>query len=445
MGIVSALSAQIPSLSAEANPLATPPTQVIAEADESDLNEDDLNGDDLNENDLSENDLNESTGRESNGSERTEIDQQARLRLYLQRLREDAAAAESGALEMSETAFSFPSLGSGVFDAQLAGYVAYVESFGTPDVLIVGSSRALQGIDPEVLQARLAAQGYPGLTAYNFSVNGATAQVVNFILTDLLPGELPPVVVWGDGSRAFNDGRPDLTWQGLQDSPGFQSVARGEYPRQPQLPDSEPAELGEAASPQANSASAGAVPLDALGFSAVGDRFDPAAYYRQFPRVSGRYDGAYSPFTLQGHQTVALGEVASFVRSQGSQLLFVNLPLSSSYLDEFRLYHEGQFQDFLAAQSEQLGFSVVDLLTQWEGQPGFFADPSHINLHGAAAIADQLAQDPRLLVAITAHNTSTMPLAVPERVRPAIAEPADTVQRSIAPAIAAPTIELDLP
>ncbi|MEL7354102.1 MAG: hypothetical protein AAFN38_21950 [Cyanobacteria bacterium J06560_5] len=342
--------------------------------------------------------------------------QQERLRLYLQRLR-DAAAERELNEATAVSGFSFPSLGSAVFDAQLAGYVAYLEMYGTPDVLIVGSSRALQGIDPEVMQAQLASQGYADMKVYNFSVNGATAQVVNFILAEVLPGELPGVVVWGDGSRAFNDGRRDRTWESLIASPGYQAIAQGErppVPPVPQLPEIQVIESVEAVSDTAaTTVTNGDEGLDSLGFSAVGDRFDPASYYRQFPRVSGRYDGAYAPFTLEGAQTVALGEAADYVRSQNSQLLFVNLPLSSSYLDEFRLYHEGQFQEFLAAQSDVHGFSVVDLLTQWDAQPGFFADPSHINLHGAAAIAHQLAQDPTLLVALTSPSVTPVTTDAP--------------------------------
>lgn len=350
--------------------------------------------------------------------------QQERLRLYLQRLREAAAARELNG-DAEGSGFSFPTLGSAVFDAQLAGYVSYLETYGTPDVLIVGSSRALQGIDPEVLQAQLASQGYDGTKVYNFSVNGATAQVVNFILAQVLPGELPAVVVWGDGSRAFNDGRRDRTWESLIASPGYQAIAQGERPFVPELPElpelqsTESVEAMSAGMTTATTLTDGDEGLDALGFSAVGDRFDPANYYRQFPRVSGRYDGAYSPFTLEGAQTVALREAANYVRSQNSQLLFVNLPLSSSYLDEFRLYHESQFQEFLAAQSDALGFSVVDLLTQWDAQPGFFADPSHINLHGAAAIAHQLAQEPTLLVALMSPNATPVTSEAPSTSQPA--------------------------
>ncbi len=370
------------------------------------------------------------------------------LRERLEQLREGTEAMpELPGPGSGETGtMRFPSLGSTVFDAQLAGYQAYVESVGTPDILIVGSSRALQGIDPTELRYRLSVQGYNDLKVYNFSVNGATAQVVNFMLSELLPGELPKVIVWGDGSRAFNDGRRDRTWESLTASPGYQAILRGERPtvaiddaqqasevafERTIAPESaadsklEP-ELVLESEPIATDLMADSVPtnspivgsgvtltiveitepetsadeIDWLGFSAVGDRFNPALYYQEFAKVQGRYDGAYSPFALGGRQAEALGQLAAFVNQQSSQLIFVNLPLSASYLDADRLYYEDQFQDFLAVQSDRAGFELVDLLTQWGSQPELFADPSHINQYGAAAIAQQLARDPILLSAI---------------------------------------------
>jgi len=321
---------------------------------------------------------------------------QRQMRAYLQRLMEVQQRTEQ-ASPMS----GLPSLGSDLFDSQLAGYLSYVATVGTPDVLIVGSSRALQGIDPRVLQQNLAQQGYGELRVFNFSVNGATAQVVDFVLSELLPEPLPSVIVWGDGSRAFNDGRRDRTWEGLSTSPGYRAVTGGAVPAQMFLRSNARAtSVVTARSPL--SATPGN--LDALGFSAVGDRFSPQTYYQEFPRVNGRYDGAYSPFTLYGAQTVALDNLAKSVQAQGSQLIFVNLPLSDSYLDDYRLYYEAQFQRFLQDKSAALGFDVVDFLTLWEGQSALFADPSHINKDGAAAIAVQLSQDASLLTALKAQG-----------------------------------------
>ncbi len=318
---------------------------------------------------------------------------QRQLRSYLQHL----SAAQQRTEQASPTA-NIPSLGSPLLDAQLAGYLSYVATAGTPDILVVGSSRSLQGIDPQVMQQRLAAQGYPNLRVYNFSVNGATAQFVNFVLSELLPAPLPAVIIWGDGSRAFNDGRRDRTWESLVASPGYQAIHQGMLPAASLLDTlaAGPASVVTVRSPVSASLSS----LDALGFSAVGDRFDPPTYYQQFPKVNGRNDGAYRPFSLDGAQSEALGQLAGFTSAQNSQLIFVNLPLTGSYLDDFRLVYERQFQQFLQAQSQAQGFEVIDLLTQWQTQSAFFADPSHLNQTGAAAIAQQLAQHPTVRSAL---------------------------------------------
>ncbi|MEM8502338.1 MAG: hypothetical protein AAF716_04215 [Cyanobacteria bacterium P01_D01_bin.1] len=351
------------------------------------------------------------------------------LRERLRRLQEGAqAASESPVPDYFDGRARFPTLGSTIFDAQLARYLAYVEAVGTPDVLIVGSSRALQGIDPTELRYRLSVEGYDNLKVYNFGVNGATAQVVNFIVSELLPGELPEVIVWGDGSRAFNEGRRDRTWESLLSSAGYQSVLRGEKPA---VADSRSADSADSTDSVVRSGGSLTVMedgdlegadledgdlepdadepirlnieqlgIDRLGFVAVRDRFNPAIYYRQFARVQGRYDGAYSSFTLGGSQSEALAQLAAFLSTRESQLIFVNLPLSDSYLDSYRLRYENRFKDFLVAQRDRHGFELIDLLTQWRSQPELFADPSHINQYGAAAIAQQLARHSTFLLTI---------------------------------------------
>lgn len=314
---------------------------------------------------------------------------------YLQRL----LAAQQRA-EQASGLSELPSLGSDLFDAQLAGYLSYVATVGTPDILIVGSSRALQGIDPTVIQQTLQGRGYPEVKVFNLSVNGATAQVVNFMVSELLPQvlpqPLPPVIVWGDGSRAFNEGRRDRTWDSIVSSAGYQAIQSKSLLEAV----SEAAETRRLPLPNM------AGNLDALGFSAVGDRFAPQDYYQQFPQINGRYDAAYSPFELYGAQTTALASLAEFTQAQNSQLIFVNLPLSDSYLDSYRRYYEEQFQQFLQDQSQALGFDVVDLLTQWRSQNALFADPSHINQDGAAAIARQLAQHAKVLAALNNNQTT---------------------------------------
>ncbi len=129
------------------------------------------------------------------------------------------------------TATAYPTFNSRQLDEKLALYQNYLAEHGAPDVLVVGSSRALRGVDPIALQNALAAQGYPGATIFNFGVNGATAQVVDIIVRQFLPQDkLPKLILWADGARAFNSGRADVTYNGLVASDGYKIFAAGKPP-----------------------------------------------------------------------------------------------------------------------------------------------------------------------------------------------------------------------
>ena len=136
-----------------------------------------------------------------------------------------------------------PSFDSQLLDQQLVLYSLRLFLAGPPDILIVGSSRAIQGVEPFTLQQALIEQGYPKLDIYNFSINGATAQVINLLLSRILTtDQIPSLVIWADGSRAFNNGRPDRTYDQILDSEGLRQLDRGNHPiayRQPQSASSE--------------------------------------------------------------------------------------------------------------------------------------------------------------------------------------------------------------
>ena len=311
---------------------------------------------------------------------------QRKAREYLQNLQIAQARAEQKGLERV-----FPTLGSPVLDEQVSLYQSYVATLGAPDVLIVGSSRSLQGIDPQVLQQALAYEGRPGLRVYNFSVNGATAQVVSFILRRLLAEDLHPrLVIWAEGSRAFNSGRFDRTFAEILASPGYAAVAAGAQLTTQPAPDQ-----AAAAAPKP----LGTVPVSlitAQGFLPVNDQFNPRVYYQTFPQVRGAYDNAYRPFRLAGLQTDSLNAVTEFLKSRQIPLVFVNLPLSDDYLDPVRLGYELQFQAFLQGQAQAGAMTVVDLLETWRWQSHLFADPSHVNRYGAREVARLLAADGRV-------------------------------------------------
>jgi hypothetical protein len=136
---------------------------------------------------------------------------------------------QAGATRSQASTVSFS---SDLLNEQLKLYLSYIATVGPPDVLIVGSSRALQGVDPKQLKQSLAQRGRPGLKVFNFSVNGATAQVVDFQLRRLLkPDHLPQMIVWADGVRGFNSGRDDRTFNSIVDSEGSKLLAAGVRPK----------------------------------------------------------------------------------------------------------------------------------------------------------------------------------------------------------------------
>ncbi len=154
----------------------------------------------------------------------------------------------------------YPSFNSRQFDRQLAVYKSYLEIFGAPDVLIIGSSRALRGIDPVALEKALAKQGYSGVQIFNFGVNGATAQVVDLLVQHVLPQDkLPKLLLFADGARAFNSARMDITYNGMITSEAYRTLSAGkppisstaiaQAPTVKQQPNGTPASVTEEAAP----------------------------------------------------------------------------------------------------------------------------------------------------------------------------------------------------
>ncbi len=348
------------------------------------------------------------------------------------------------------------SFSSDLLNEQLELYLSYVATIGPPDVLIVGSSRALQGVDPKQLKQSLAANGRSGLTIFNFAVNGATAQVVDFQLRRLLkPQQLPQMIVWADGVRAFNSGRIDRTFNSIIASEGNQLLAAGIRPKLPEdesmiipqcykfpqpcrsgsfqkssiLPVAEINVGGQDAHPtkQLQSCGTGILPvanirncgtgilpvantafmairpvsdsadsIDSNGFMPLSTRYNPNTYYDDRAYVSGRFDRDYENFNLGGKQAQAFNAAITFIKSRKIPLVFVNLPLTDDYLDGTRRSAEQQFRQRMQQLSRQKGFAFRDLSQQWPNRNDYFFDPSHLNQFGAIAVSRLIAADTSL-------------------------------------------------
>ncbi len=359
--------------------------------------------------------------------------------------------------EILAEASPLPSFNSQQMDQKLQLYYRYVAEYGAPDVLIVGSSRALRGVDPTALEASLKDLGVSDAKIFNFGINGATAQVVNLLVQHLLTEQaLPQMIIWADGARAFNSGAVDVTYNGILASAAYRELLAGSLPL-PSAPSA--AEASPSPAPSLNrsltssyesidrwlsqqlsrvTGQTGRDPLkraiqqglvgfmpsadlpdateessltpaatkilqadqtlpDASGFLSLPVQFNPATYYQKYARVLGSYDSDYENFRIDGNQTAALESLLKFTEASQIPLVFVNLPLTEDYLDPVRLEHEQQFRDFMVQLSlDHADFAFRDLSEQWSTQYRYFSDPSHLNRYGAYALSLKLAQDAKI-------------------------------------------------
>ncbi|MBD2414394.1 DUF1574 domain-containing protein [Nostoc calcicola FACHB-389] len=346
-----------------------------------------------------------------------------------------------------------PSFNVRQLDEQLALYKQRLARTGSPpDVLIIGSSRALRGVDPAALSKALATQGYPNIDVFNFGINGATAQVVNFVIREVLePSELPKLILWADGARAFNSGREDITFKSIAASAGYKQALQkasttattsdfsenlkqektkeekqeingyqavndwlnetlasvsASYPNRDQIKILLQKQLLKFGQNQTvtsqkqltdgNSEDTSQQAVDFDGFLPLSIRFNPARYYQKHSRVPGNYDNDYKSFQVGGEQDAAFQEVLQFTQSQKISLVFINMPLTADYLDPVRKKYEQEFQQYMLRLATNPNFIYRDLSQQWLKVNDYFSDPSHLNRFGAYEVSKKLANDPMI-------------------------------------------------
>ena len=320
-----------------------------------------------------------------------------------------------------------------LLEQKLAQYQLRCTQQGVPDILVVGSSRALRGVDPAVFRTK------SNLQVYNFGINGATAQVVDLILRQLLKAEqLPKTVIWADGSRAFNSGRIDRTYDTIVSSSSYRKLARTAgfnrsnspllqaqaffqnayqdvdtaidnqlanmspaYHHRDRLKDlvrtSLPVVAQLADGDNSNyshdpAASINERDINIDGFLPLKLQFDPTTYYQKYAKVTGDSDGDYASFQLQDHQDTALHQTIDLLKKNKIPLAFVNLPLSDIYLDKSRRQHEVTFKKYMQKLMDSNQLTFVDMDGLLNTRHDHFSDPSHLNQTGAVAVSEYLTQ-----------------------------------------------------
>jgi len=308
----------------------------------------------------------------------------------------------------------------------------------SPEVLIVGSSRALRGIDPSILEKTLISKGYKDISVFNLGIDGATAKVVNLQITQILSRpQLPRLIIWADGLRAFNSGRTDLTYDEIAASTGYKQLqetlknngsnpefastnntsdARALNPvtqaintlfatstKRPEIRasvvksfDRNTHMLSNSEALLASTMPSTATALDSKGFVAFDVTFEPNIYFQKFPQVPGDYDLDYRNFEPSGAQFDAFANVVDFCRRNNIELLVVNMPLHATYLDGIRTRYEATFNRRMEELALREGFTYLDISQAIQNQAELFSDPSHLNKQGAIAISKMLAQNPKI-------------------------------------------------
>ena len=307
----------------------------------------------------------------------------------------------------------------------------------SPEVLIVGSSRALRGIEPKTLEKALSNKGYKDISVFNLGIDGATAKVVNLQVTQILSRpQLPRMIIWADGLRAFNSSRSDLTYDEITASDGYKQLQEAvknssvspnpitipeistkspnpiaqsfdllfaTFSRRQEIRTSLVKKFDRNTHMLSNSEAllAATMPstvtaLDPKGFVAFDVTFDPNTYFQKFPQVPGDYDLDYRNFEPNGSQFEAFANVVDFCRRNNIDLLVVNMPLHETYLDQIRSRFEAIFNGRMQELALREGFTYLDLSQAVLNQADLFSDPSHLNKKGAIAISQLLVQNPKI-------------------------------------------------
>ncbi len=308
----------------------------------------------------------------------------------------------------------------------------------SPEILIVGSSRALRGIEPSTLEKTLISKGYKGINVFNLGIDGATAKVVNLQITQILSRpQLPKMIIWADGLRAFNSSRSDLTYDEITASTGYKQLQESLKNKgiNPETLSTNNSILPKLSSPIAQAIAIvfttstkhqevrnsivksfdhatnvlsnsqaliaatmpnTAIALDSKGFVAFDVNFDPKTYFQKFPQVPGDYDLDYRSFDTNGSQFEAFANVVDFCRRNNIELLVVNMPLHTTYLDVIRTRYEATFNQRMEELAQREGFTYLNISQVLQNQAELFSDPSHLNKQGAIAISQLLAQNQKI-------------------------------------------------
>ena len=263
---------------------------------------------------------------------------------------------------------------------------------GDYDYLFVGSSVVMDGINPAVFDDTL---GSGMVTSYNAGIPLAKMRGIRLWAENVVvPIAGPEVLVVGMTSRAVNAALIQGFYASLEDSPGLRDAAPGNadlldeveewlrsrsslirYRAILRKPDTLYAGLRRGAFEEE-------IELTVEGHHAVTEEF----------AVPPEWDSASShllSFEISAEEVSALRALLDSMRAAGVEVVVVNMPVHSSYLD---LHPPGSYNEYLRAVCtvvQQGGGVFVDM--HRDQHDDVFVDPAHLSARGAEQLSRNLA------------------------------------------------------
>ncbi len=274
------------------------------------------------------------------------------------------------------------------FSSQLK--VEQMDELGQAGVVIVGTSMAQQDLVPTLFS-----QSLDDVSVYNAGLNGGVPTVTeSWLLDHVVPRLEPSLVVWGlsalDMSAAYGDATKNAYDQALESKPGLLAPADRWGSSFSTLVSSrgvlrEPTKLrGEEAS------------LRREQFTRATEELGPDGERINFESALGpdRQDEMLSrlnPYRLDRDDLAAIVRTVSNLRSQGIEVIFVELPVPSRFVSLMpRATEDLQlFSDALQQLADELG--VVVLVPEIKLMDSDFVDFSHLSSAAATALSTDIS------------------------------------------------------
>jgi hypothetical protein len=278
---------------------------------------------------------------------------------------------------------------------QMRQYAEKGEGF---DLVFVGSSMTMNGIDPVIFSERA------GLRAYNAAFAAGSPRTVALWTLDIVEPLLSPdILVYGISARDFNDNgkvQRDI-YKGFTSSPGYRQVAAGveqraegllehfsvfmRYRRYFRSPGKVLRDLTEEKRP-------GKDPKYG-SISQFGRREPkPGPYKIRKHWKRNQISRVLNDFSMGADELTALSELHADLERRGVQMVLLSMPMSADY-GPLLPHGERDLVEYRRMISEFTDAREIPIIDAENAATGFWAfrDPVHLDIGGRRALTEELA------------------------------------------------------